>query len=107
MIFSVDKHIQQIISGEKTQTRRKSGTYMVGKKYSIQPGGRQPGIPEGRILITKKRSEFQPNVISKEDAEAEGGYSPERFEALYHLMDRGWTVRYAYTFRFVPTAGRG
>lgn len=110
MIFSVGDHIQQIIAGKKTQTRRKSDWYRVGRTYSIQPGRTKPGIPEGRILITKKRSEFQPNVISEEDAEAEGGYTPRQFEKLYRRMDREWSstsykfaVRYAYTFRFVPT----
>lgn len=104
MIFSVGDHIQQIISGEKTQTRRKSGYYTVGQTYSIQPGRTKPGIPEGRILITNKREEWRldEGIISESDAQAEGGYTPSQFEELYIRMDKLWARRYAYTFRFVP-----
>jgi len=104
MIFSVGDHIQQIISGEKTQTRRKSGWYKVGQTYSIQPGRTKPGIPEGRILITDKRIEQKPwTGITYNDAQAEGGYTPHEFDALYENMHKGWRERYAYTFRFIPT----
>lgn len=100
MIFSVGNHVKQIIAGTKTQTRRKSGGYVVGKTYSIQPGRTEQGIPEGRILITDKRSESSAS-ISVEDAEAEGGYAPYEFEKLYKRMDYAWQKRYVYTFRFV------
>ncbi len=105
MIFSVRNHIQQIISGEKTQTRRKSGGYLVGKTYAIQPGRSQLGIPEGRVLITAKRLEevLLHYPIGKRDAEAEGGYTWIEFEDLYRRMDYGWKKRYAYTFQFIPT----
>jgi len=107
MIFSVGDHIQQIINGTKTQTRRKSSWYVVGKTYSIQPGRTEPGIPEGRILITNKMTESRLYLtglrISRADALAEGGYGPEQFEKLYSQMDRGWGVRWAYTFKFIPT----
>lgn len=105
MIFSVGDHIEAIIFGDKTQTRRKSGTYMVGKTYSIQPGRTKRGIPEGRILITNKIEEWRldEGIISKSDAQAEGGYTPKQFEELYIRMDKLWTLRYAYTFKFVPT----
>jgi len=103
MIFSMGDHIKQIIAGTKTQTRRKSGWYQVGKTYAIQSGRTKPGIPEGRILIISKRTEYQPNVVSGEDALAEGGYTPGKFEELYRGMNWGWDVRYAYTFKFVAT----
>lgn len=102
MIFSVGDHIQQIIAGKKTQTRRKSGGYIVGKTYAVQPGRTKPGIPEGRILITDKRSETRA-YISVEDAKAEGGYTPYEFEKLYRRMDYAWQKRYVYTFKFIPT----
>jgi len=109
MIFSMGDHIEQIKTGTKTQTRRKSNAYLVGKTYSIQPSRRARGIPAGRILIIEKVIEFnllepEPFFISKENAEREGGYTPEEFEELYEKMYPGWTVRFAYTFKFVPNA---
>ena len=105
MIFSVGDHIQQIIAGTKTQTRRKSGLYIIGETYAVQPGRTKKGISEGRILIIEKRIEYKHYLlqISYEDAEAEGGYSPEEFEDLYKRMDYTWMQRYAYTFKFIPT----
>lgn len=105
VIFSIADHIKQIKRGEKTQTRRKSGSYMVGKKYSIQPRRRALGIPDGRIRILDKRIEQKPwTGITYEDAKAEGGYTPDEFDALYENMYKGWRERYAYTFRYEPRA---
>jgi len=104
MIFSIGDHIEMIKAGQKTQTRRKSATYLRGRSYSIQPGRRKPGIPEGRIRITRKRKELSPGNISKEDAWDEGGYYPNFFEKLYREIYPRWEVRFAYTFEFVPKA---
>lgn len=105
MIFSIADHVEQIKKGSKTQTRRKSNAYLVGKTYSIQPGRTKPGIPEGRILIINKRVETNPfDCISEDDAKAEGGYSYEQFEFLYTRMYPNWKERYAYTFMFVPSS---
>ena len=103
MIFSMADHVEQIKNGSKTQTRRKSHTYLVGKTYSIQPGRTKPGIKEGRILIVDKIVETNPfDKILYKDAKAEGGYNPPEFEELYAKMYPGWKERYAYTFKFVP-----
>ncbi len=103
MIFSIADHIEQIKNGSKTQTRRKSPTYLVGKTYSVQPGRTKLGIPEGRILITDKREErFLEGGISESDAFAEGGYTSGQFESLFQGMYPDWIRRYAYTFKFVP-----
>ena len=91
-----------IKAGQKTETRRKSGIYKVGRTYSIQPGRTQAGIAEGRILMTKVRIEKQPIMISFSDAKAEGEYIPEKFEELYLKMHPYWKTRYAYTFRYIP-----
>jgi len=106
MIFSVGDHIQQIIDGTKTQTRRSSDQFIVGRTYAIQPGRSKLGIHEGRILITEKRIEIVSlyNRISASDAQAEGGYTPEQFEELYSEIYPGWNFRYAYTFRFIKRA---
>jgi len=103
MIFAIRGHIDKIINGAKTQTRRKSPSYIVGKTYSINVG-RKPGIPEGRILITDKREErYLDGGISVSDALAEGGYTPGSFESLFQNIYPGWIVRYAYTFKFVAS----
>ena len=102
MIFSFPGHIEKIIDGTKTQTRRKSPAYRVGRSYAIQPG-RKMGILEGRILVNRKREEkYLDGGISVSDALAEGGYTPGQYEALFKNMYPGWFVRYAYTFEFIP-----
>ena len=102
MIFSKD-HIKQIIAGTKTQTRRKSPAYRVGRSYAIQPG-RKMGILEGRILITRKREEkYLDGGISVADALAEGEYTPGQFETLFSNMYPDWIVRTAYTFVFLES----
>ena len=106
MIFSLEGHIEKIMRGEKTQTRRDSGKYMVGKTYALQPGRTKPGDPRGRILITHKWSEDKshpsgPNLIHVMDAEAEGGYSCDEYEDLYEGLHPGWETRWAYEFKFV------
>ena len=107
MIFSISDHIEQIKNGTKTQTRRKSPTYLVGKTYSIQPGRTKPGIPEGRIEITEKREEtYLDGFISESDARAEGGYTSGQFETVFKRMYPDWIRRYAYTFKFVPSSSR-
>lgn len=102
MIFSIADHIEQIKKRTKTQTRRLSKTYLVGKTYSIQPARRAASIPEGRILITEKREEkYLDGGISESDALAEGGYTSGQFESLFKMMYPDWIKRYAYTFEFV------
>ena len=104
MIFAVKGHVQQVINGEKTQTRRISNRYNVGQTYAVQPKRTAKGIPEGRILITAKRLELYHFMthVSEEDAKAEGGYIPVEFETLYEKMHPNWEERWAYTFQFVP-----
>ena len=102
MIFSVPGHIEMIIDGTKTQTRRKSPFYKVGRTYSIQPGRTEKGIKEGRILVTRKRVErYLDGGISIADALAEGKYTPGQFETLFSNMYHDWIARYAYTFVYL------
>jgi len=99
MIFSIEKHIQQIMDGNKTQTRRKSGRYEVGRLYAIQPGRGKKGIPDGKILITAKTEEYKSESpiwghIRKWQAEAEGGYTPpDAVFALYKSRKSQQEVR--------------
>jgi len=83
MIFSIGNHIEQIKKGLKTQTRRNSSRYEIGKSYAIQPGRTKKAIPEGRIMIIKKERENCYETISRRDALAEGVYMPEELEKLY------------------------
>lgn len=110
MIFSVDDSIEKIKAGTKTQTRRPTDRYLVGKDYAVQLGRTKPGIPEGRIRMLKKSSEsWKPKdrpAISRSDARKEGGYIPAHFEQLYEKMYPGWIERYAYEFEYVPSEGR-
>ena len=101
MIFSFPGHIEMIKAGTKTQTRRKSPAYRVGRSYAIQPG-RKMGILEGRILITRKREEkYLDGGISVADALAEGKYTPGQFETLFSNMYPDWIVRYAYNIEYL------
>ena len=121
MIFSKGDHIKQIIEGTKTQTRRSSDRYQVGKLYSIQPSRTEPGIPDGKIYIGVKTKEWKPDLsdlpedahfaigwrkmesgypILEHNAKAEGGYTSEEYEELYEKMHPNWTERWAYDFAF-------
>ncbi len=102
MIFSIGDHIEMIKDGRKTQTRRQSDFYKVGRTYSIQPGRGKAGIAEGRLRILKKLWEYSPGSICKEDAWDEGMYMNLEFERLYSEVYPGWHKRYAYTFEYVP-----
>ncbi len=108
MIFQ-GRHIEQIKRGEKTQTRRLNGRYLEGHTYCIQFGYGTRGVPGLRIKITGKKWEPGPfnipaNQISKEDARAEGGYTVEEYEQLFHeLYPACKKQRVAYTFEVIRT----
>lgn len=124
MIFAMADHIQQIIAGTKTQTRRSSDRYKICHLYPIQPCRTCKGIPEGKIYIALKKREWKPDLsdlpesarfarkwrqrdagypLSDWEAKAEGGYTPEEFEALYEKTHPKWTERWAYDFTFFTT----
>ncbi|MHA1286048.1 MAG: hypothetical protein ACTSPB_01470 [Candidatus Thorarchaeota archaeon] len=102
MIFN-DDHVAQIFEGTKTQTRRESNRYIVGREYAIQRGRGKKS--EGRILIVRKWVETNPyDKISVEDAKAEGGYLPVDYEILYNEMHPNWVERYCYEFKITKLA---
>lgn len=103
MIFVFPGHIDQIVDGTKTQTRRNSSKYKVGQTYAIQPGRCKPGDPRGRILITRKWRETPINPITEHDAQAEGGYNSIQYECLYSELAEGWRERWCYEFEFWET----
>ena len=102
MIFGIDGHVELIIKEQKTETRRQSDKYKVGRTYPIQRCRTCKGIKEGRILILRKKAELcNQGIISIESALAEGNYTPEKYESLYRKMYSNWKVRWAYKFRFI------
>ena len=93
----------------KSQTRRLSGRYIVGRLYAIQPKRTAKGLSDVKIHIDYKWRETRlcPGVIlvSKEEAWAEGGYTPQAYENLFEKMYPGWTNRWAYEFHPVQVSG--
>jgi hypothetical protein len=95
MIFNVPGHIDMIRNGTKTQTRRVNrGIYQVGRDYAVQQKRGVKAEIDIRIVMDRIREEtiaefhhddstIYPISISKEDAWAEGGYTPEQFEETY------------------------
>ena len=109
MIFSEGDHVEQVKAGTKTQTRRSSDRYEIGKFYAVQPCRTCKGIPDGKILIISKHPERKTMYprgwrILPIEAKAEGGYSPKKYEELYEKMHPGWTERWAYLFEFWSTS---
>ena len=100
----------------KTQTRRPNrGIYQVGKDYAVQ---RQRGVKaelDIRIVFDRIWEENGLGIsegicvgdpgdryISKEDAWAEGGYTPKEFEELFRKLNpkRDW-LRWAFEFHVI------
>ena len=108
MIFSIGDHIQQIKDGEKTETRRPTDRYQLGKTYAIQPGRGKKADPDGRIRMVAKRWESIDDIdwaMEPDNYENEGGYTREDYEALYEKMYPSWMERCAYLFEFIPSEG--
>lgn len=111
MIFSVAGHVEKVLSGEKTQTRRirpfSHGLYCryeVGKTYAVQPGRGKKSV--GRILVTRVdcESRWGDGPISEADAKAEGGYTQQQYEDLWASMYPGWDQRWVIHFQPVREA---
>ena len=103
MIFAIEGHIEQIISGKKQETRRKSDKYKVGVLYTIQPKMYASGIQIGKIEIIGKKMEYRRNGdISAHAARKEGGYTPKKFEKLYAELYPKWKKRTVYKFKYRP-----
>ena len=129
MIFNVPMHIAMIQNGlfhdrlrsrypdmiVKTQTRRLNrGIYKVGKDYAVQ---RKRGVKaelDIRIVMDRiweeKTKQYitsrQDSVylaeiyISEEDAKAEGGYKPDRYERVFREINPKWDGFSRWVFKF-------
>lgn len=97
-------HVDKILAGEKTQTRRsaklQATRYKVGRKCGIR-WSRKEGVKHF-ILITGKRLE-RLGDITPEDARKEGGYTLEEFRREWEKINRRpWDPRklvWVYDFK--------
>lgn len=124
MIFSNLRHIRMIRNGlakyhlpadnlnipidtwiVKTQTRRTNrGTYKVGRSYAVQRKRGAKAEPDIRIVMDRIWEERVPCEISEQDARAEGGYTPDKFEDLFTRLYPLWRLagsRWAFEFHVV------
>ena len=101
----------------KTQTRRLNrGIYQVGKSYAVQRKRGVKAEPDIRIVMDRiwkedcladdelgKGGFFIPIPISEEDAQAEGGYTPEEFEKIFRKINPNWNgiIRYGFEFHVI------
>ena len=77
------KHVEMILAGRKTQTRRlpgKSANYSVGRVYAIT--NRWFSKPQGHILITRKFKQ-KLGEINCEDVKKEGYNNLEEFRSAW------------------------
>ena len=101
----------------KTQTRRLNrGIYQVGKSYAVQRKRGVKAEPDIRIVFDKIREEIgaghfaSPSgrkfvtavemCISREDALAEGGYTPNEYEKLFRELNPKWNGFKRWVFEF-------
>jgi hypothetical protein len=85
----------------KTQTRRMSDRYYVGRDYAVQPGRGKAAVPDIRIKITKKWEEIRVYQLCEDHAKAEGGYTPAEYEERFAKMYPSWWTRWAYEFEVI------
>ena len=85
MFLFLPNHVEMILKGEKTQTRRASLAYRacVGRIHKVCTKLYGPWHCKIRIL---KRWQEPLSAISEEDARKEGGYTPEEFIAGFLEM---------------------
>lgn len=81
------KHVEMILAGRKTQTRRlpgKSANYSVGRVYAVTD--RWFSKPQGHILITHK---FRQKLgeINSEDVKKEGYNSLQEFSRAWEEVN--------------------
>jgi hypothetical protein len=96
------KHVEFILQGRKTQTRRiHSHEWRVGRCYSIR--GRLLDKPEGHIIITRKFKQ-QLGDISEVDAQKEGYSNLEEFKQIWTDINGSWNpeqIVTAYEFKLL------
>jgi hypothetical protein len=108
MIFSILRHVEKILSGEKVMTRRiVSGNPLFCKyrkyhTYAVQPGRGKKAVARIEVIATphvESRAIRNGYPISEMDAKLEGGYTPEEYEALFEKMHPNWQLRSVIAFK--------
>ena len=101
----------------KTQTRRPNrGIYQVGRGYAVQRKRGAKAEPDIRIVMDKIEKETGKTkvtstsgrkyafadelLISKEDAQAEGNYTPEEYETIFREVYPKWGGWKRWAFKF-------
>lgn len=102
MFFS-RSNLERLLRGKKTQTRRLSGRYQVGRTYGVRTWIYEKSL--ARIRITGKRQETL-GEISEEDARREGYKDAEEFKRAWSELHRkmGWQpglLVWVYDFELV------
>lgn len=97
LMFS-EKHLEQVLSGEKTQTRRlwDDARVTVGKSYrAVQkdvPGAMFTPREEAPAYVLIRDVRREPlGDISAEDADAEGNYTVEEYKDEWRRIHGEWT----------------
>jgi len=104
-----------ILDGIKTQTRRVNrGMYYVGSNYAVQLKRGVKAEPDIRIvmdMIWEEKAEetiMDENYpcdiqISKQNAWAEGGYTPDEYEKVFRELNPKWDglSRWAFAFHVI------
>ena len=86
MIFK-KHHIEKILRGEKTATRRRSGRYHVEHRYGIRAGWYDK--PVAHIMILRKYRQ-RLGDMTPEDAYKEGRYSLQGFQRVWEIINGSW-----------------
>lgn len=91
MLFS-DEHIQLLLDGEKTETRRRWDESQVieGNSYRATTDLFTPRTDAPAYITVESVYKEQLHEITDDDAEAEGGYTVEEFRQLWKEMHGEW-----------------
>jgi hypothetical protein len=107
MIFNVPGHIDMIRNGTKTQTRRVNrGVYQVGRDYAVQQKRGVKAENDIRIVMDKIWEEARYGyglgvpTLSEGHAQAEGGYTPQKYEQEFRKAYPRWDEDQRWAFRF-------
>jgi|AntDeeMetageno50_2_1112565.scaffolds.fasta_scaffold00064_28 hypothetical protein len=91
MLFT-EEHIQEIISGNKTQTRRRWDKKQVniGNSYRASQSLFTKREESPAYILVNEVYQEKLGIISEEDAKKEGGYTIQEFKDLWTDMHGQW-----------------
>lgn len=91
MLFT-DEHIEQIINGNKTQTRRRweDKQVIIGNSYRACPSIFTERVNSPAYIVVNDVYTEKLGDLSEEDASAEGNYTCQEFKDVWIDMHGGW-----------------